>query len=85
MGQTNKGGNMNPKGQQFHNTRRDLPHTNERNPLHTRDNTAKHRYQDYDEKLTNDENYDLNNPDGTDEPMDFRNKFDNNEGGQPAG
>ncbi len=76
----NKGGNQNPAGQHFHDGQKNYQHSNERNPDHARSDTRKNQYEDYDQKLTNDENYDLNNPKGTDEEMDFRDRQDNLEG-----
>ncbi|HEY0092174.1 MAG TPA: hypothetical protein VGB43_06790 [Flavobacterium sp.] len=74
---TSKSGNQNPRGQILNDGQKHYQHSNERNPDHVRDNTRKNQYQDYDQKLTNDENYDLNNPDGTDQKMDFRDKLNN--------
>jgi len=79
---SNKGGNQNPQGQHFHDSRNNMPHTNEKHQFHERDDTTKHQYQDYDQQLTNDENFDLNNPDGTDKKMDYRDRLDNLEAGK---
>ena len=48
-----------------------------RNPENERSNTQKHKYTDYDEKLTNDEDFKDGKPKVK---MDFRDKDDNLEG-----
>lgn len=65
------------KGQTGNNGgRSNTPRSNEQNPMHTRDNTEKHRYEDYDQELTNDELYTAGKPDDP-QKMDFRDKLDN--------
>lgn len=60
MGAKNSGtsgkGNLN---QQRHDGQKNYQHSNQRNPDNIRDNTRDHVYKDYDEKLTNDENYNI--------------------------
>ncbi|MBF0695662.1 MAG: hypothetical protein IR153_11480 [Flavobacterium sp.] len=57
-------------------TKNSTPRNNENTPHFVRDNTQKHRYEDHQE-ITNDEHYDLNNPEGTDENFDLRDKSNN--------
>ena len=52
------------------------PRTNERNQNFPRGNTQKHQYENK-EEVTNDENYDLNNPEGTNIDFDLRDKSNN--------
>ena len=67
-GQTGNNGRL-------HDSRNNLPRSNEQNTMHTRDNTEKHRYEEYDQELTNDGLYHAGKPDDPEE-MDFRNKLD---------
>lgn len=60
MGTKNSGtpgkGNLN---QQKHDGQKNYQHSNQRNPDNIRDNTRDRVYKDYDKKLTNDENYNI--------------------------
>ena len=73
---SNKGGNQNPSGKNFHDSRQGSHLSNDKNPP-IRDNTLKHQYEDHDEKLTNDENFNIYSRSGMNEEMDFRDRNDN--------
>lgn len=62
MGTSNKGtsgkGNQNLNN---HDGQKNYQNSNQRNPDNIRNNTRDHDYKEYDETLTNDENFDINN------------------------
>lgn len=65
-------------GQSRHDGQKNYQHSNQRNPDNIRDNTRDNKYQDYDEKLTNDANFTEGKPDAE---MDFRDREENLESG----
>ncbi|HEX8269641.1 MAG TPA: hypothetical protein VF581_07085 [Flavobacterium sp.] len=63
MGAINNGnpGNSDHGSQQHNDNRKNYAHSNERRRDNIRDNTRDHEYKEFDETLTNDENYNLYN------------------------
>lgn len=51
--------NNSGKTNQPHDGQKNYQNSNQRNPDNIRDNTRDHDYKEYDENLTNDENFDL--------------------------
>ena len=78
----NAQGNFNKGNQHLPDGQRNYQNSNERNQDNVRDDTRKNQYQDYDEKLTNDENFDINAPSGSTEEMDFRDRQENLDSGK---
>jgi hypothetical protein len=52
--------NNNGSGQQKHDGQKNYQHSNQRNPDNVRNDTRDHEYKEFDEKLTNDANFDIN-------------------------
>ena len=59
MGTLNNNPGKSNQGQQ-HDGQKNYQNSNQRNPDNVRNNTRDHEYKEYDEKLTNDANYDIN-------------------------
>jgi len=68
--------NNNSAGQQRHDGQKNYQHSNQKNPDNVRNNTRDHDYKEYDETLTNDANFDINNQNVSEE-MDFDDKREN--------
>ncbi len=64
----------NRPGQQWHDGQKNYQGSNEVNRDHARSDTRKNQYEDHDERLTNDANFEEGRPT---EKMDFRDKQDN--------
>ncbi len=52
-------GKVNQQRQHYNDKSQNYQHSNQRNPDNIRDNTRDKQYKDYDETLTNDENFDV--------------------------
>jgi len=59
MGTLNNNSGKSNQGQQQHDGQKNYQNSNQRNPDNVRNNTRDHEYKEYDEKLTNDANYDI--------------------------
>jgi hypothetical protein len=70
-------GTINNSGQQRHDGQKNYQHSNQRNPDNVRSNTEKHRYAEYEDELTNDQNFSAGKPTSMGDDMDFRDKADN--------
>jgi len=68
--------NNNSAGQQRHDGQKNYQHSNQKNPDNVRNNTRDHDYKEYDETLTNDANFDINNQNVSEE-MDLDDKREN--------
>ena len=77
MGTLNNGagGKGNSSGQN-HDGQKNYQNSNQRNPDNIRNNTRDHEYKEYDETLTNDENFDINSDEVKGNP-DFDDKQQN--------
>lgn len=58
MGTLNNNSGKSNQGQQ-HDGQKNYQNSNQRNPDNVRNDTRDHEYKEYDEKLTNDANYDI--------------------------
>lgn len=67
---------VNKGGQTRHDGQKNYDHSNQRNNDNIRNATRKHKYEEHEETLTNDENYSLNS-DQIKVDADFRDKNNN--------
>ena len=58
MATLNNGASGKGNSGRHHDGQKNYQNSNQRNPDNVRDNTRDHRYKDYEEKLTNDANFD---------------------------
>jgi len=78
MGSNNNSpGNQNGGGGHQHDGQKNYQHSNQRNPDNVRNDTRKNQYEDYEEKLTNDENFEDGKAVENEDDMDFRDKQNN--------
>ncbi len=64
-------------GKQNHDGQKNYQHSNQRNPDNIRNNTRDHEYKEYDETLTNDENFDASTGKPKKGDMEFDDKKQN--------